>query len=205
MTETHLTRGTVHLGAGAEVGAWCILGELVAGRAEPESVLTIGARARIRSHSVIYTGNVIGDDFQTGHGVLVREDNRIGRRVSIGSHSVVEHHVSIADGVRLHTNVFVPEFSQLEEECWLGPGVILTNARYPTSPSAKKELVGPRIGARARIGAGAVLLPGVTVGENALIGAGAVITRDVPPGAVIAGNPGRLLRSVTDIPQYRPS
>ena len=191
--------GTVLLGPGASLGPWTILGE---GAAGPDQTLRIGARARIRSHTVIYTGNVVGDDFQTGHGVLVREDNTIGDRVSIGTHSVVEHHVTIGAGVRLHTGVFVPEYSVLEEGCWLGPGVILTNARYPTSPRAKQELAGPRIGARARIGAGSVVLPGVTVGADALVGAGAIITKDVAPGAVVVGNPGRAIGAVADIPQY---
>ncbi len=199
MTDTVIRKGMVRLGVGAEIGAWVLLGE----GAREGSVLEIGARARIRSHCVIYTDNQIGDDFQAGHGVLVRESNRIGHRVSVGSHSVVEHHVTIGDGVRLHTNVFVPEFSILDEDCWLGPGVILTNARYPTSPTAKQELAGPRIGARARIGAGAILLPGVSIGEDALIGAGAVITENVPAGTVVVGNPARAIRTVADIPQYR--
>ena len=202
MSDAPLQLGIVILGPDPQVGPWTILGE---GADGPAHTLRIGARCRIRSHSVIYSGNTIGDDFQTGHGVLVREHNTIGHRVSIGSHSVVEHHVTIGDGVRLHTNVFVPEHSVLDAECWLGPGVILTNARYPTSPTAKEELAGPHIGARARVGAGAVILPGISIGADALIGAGAVVTKDVAPGAVIVGNPGRAIGTVADIPQYRSS
>ncbi|MCC7003014.1 MAG: hypothetical protein IT357_12730 [Gemmatimonadaceae bacterium] len=202
MSESPVRRGRVELGPDAEIGPWVLLGE--GARDDADAVpLVIGARARIRSHSVIYTANRIGDDFQTGHGVLVREENRIGHRVSIGSHSVVEHHVTLADGVRLHTNVFVPEFSVLEEGCWLGPGVILTNARYPTSANAKRALQGPRIGARARLGAGVMVLPGVTIGADALVGAGAVVTKDVPPGTVVAGNPARPLRPLSEIPEYQ--
>jgi len=197
--------GRVDLGSGSTVGAYVVIGECGRGRDPAAAVTVIGARAVIRSHSVIYAGNRIGDDFSAGHGVLVREDNRIGHRVSIGSHSVVEHHVTIGDGVRLHSGVFVPEYSLLDDECWLGPFVVLTNARYPRSRAVKETLCGPRVGRRAKIGAGAVLLPGVVVGEDALVGAGAVVVKDVPPGAVVVGNPARVLRQLGDIAAYRPT
>jgi len=193
------------MGPDSKIGVFVLIGECARGQDEAAAVTVIGARAVIRSHSVIYAGNVIGDDFQAGHGVLVREDNRIGNRVSIGSHSVVEHHVIIADGVRLHSGVFVPEYSVLESDCWLGPGVILTNARYPRSRGVKETLRGPRVGPRAKIGAGAMLLPGVVIGEDALVGAGAVVTKDVAAGSVVAGSPARAIRRLTEIEAYRPA
>jgi acetyltransferase-like isoleucine patch superfamily enzyme len=134
--------------------------------------------------------------------VLIREDNNIGDKVSVGSHSIVEHHVDIGDGVRLHSRVFIPEFSVLEAGCWIGPGVVLTNARYPASRNAKKHLRGSRIGVNARIGAGAILLPGVTIGDGALIGAGAVVTKNVARGSVVVGNPARPSSHVSKIPDY---
>jgi len=157
----------------------------------------------IRSHTVIYDGSIIGDDFHAGHGVLIREDNQIGSLVSIGSHSVIEHHVQIGDRVRIHSNAFIPELSVLEPECWIGPCVVVTNARYPNAPNTKNKLEGVYIERRARIGAGAVLLPGVRIGQGALIGAGAVVTHDVPPLAVVFGNPARLAKMINQIPDYR--
>ncbi|MBI4786370.1 MAG: transferase [Chloroflexi bacterium] len=193
----------VHLGADATIGEFAIVGEPPRGKAPGEVETRIGARAVIRSHTVIYAGNVIGDDFQTGHGALVREENRIGDNVSIGSHTIVEHHVTIGNNVRLHSNVFVPEFSILEDDCWLGPNVVVTNARYPRAHNVKEQLRGAHIKRGAKIGANATLLPGVTIGENALVGAGAVVTRDVPDGAVVAGNPARVIKRITEIEEYR--
>lgn len=190
----------VRLGSGAVIGDFVILGR------DPDrdgEALQIGNDARIRSHSVIYAGNRIGDRFQTGHGVMVREDNRIGSDVSIGSHSIVEHHVDIGDRVRIHSNAFIPEFAVLEPGAWIGPSVTLTNARYPLSRDAKSTLAGPVVGAGARVGANVTILPGVVIGAGALIGAGSVVVHDVPPGAVVVGNPARVVRLVAEIEAYR--
>jgi len=168
-----------------------------------EQPTRIGPGANIRSHTVIYAGNVIGAQFQTGHGVLVRESNTIGDHVSIGSHSVIEHHVKIGNGVRIHSLAFVPEFSILEDECWIGPNVCLTNARYPRSAGVKEALAGPTIKRGAKIGAGAIILPGIMIGAGALVGAGSVVTHDVPDLVVVAGNPARVIRSIDEIAAYR--
>jgi acetyltransferase-like isoleucine patch superfamily enzyme len=193
----------VHFGTDAQIGDYAIIGSPARGKRAGEPETRIGARAVIRSHTVIYAGNVIGDDFQTGHGALVREENQIGNHVSIGSHSIVEHHVVIGNNVRIHSNVFVPEFSILEDDCWLGPNVVVTNARYPRSRNVKETLKGATIKRGAKIGANATLLPGVVIGENALVGAGAVVTRDVPAGAVVVGNPARVVKRVEEIEEYR--
>ncbi len=193
----------VHFGENADIGDFAIIGEPPRGKEPGELETHLGDCATIRSHTVIYAGNTIGKNFQTGHGVLIREENEIGDNVSIGSHSMVEHHVKIGNGVRLHSNVFVPEFSVLEDECWLGPNVVVTNARYPRSRNVKEQLQGATIKRRAKIGANVTLLPGVTIGENALVGAGAVVVDDVPADAVVAGNPARVIKSVTDIGEYQ--
>ena len=188
------------LAKGSVVEDFCIVGTPPRGVREGELPTTIGEGAVIRSHTVIYAGNVIGRNFQTGNKVNIRESNRIGDNVSVGTLSVIEHHVEIGDNVRIHTQVFIPEFSVLEEGCWIGPNVVLTNAKYPLSPGVKDHLAGPVIRKGAKIGANATLLPGVVIGENALVGAGAVVVRDVPPGSVVAGNPARVIRQIADLP-----
>ncbi|HEU68910.1 MAG TPA: N-acetyltransferase [Candidatus Acetothermia bacterium] len=182
-----------------DIGEYVLVGVPPKGRLSPASPTRVGRGAILRSHTVIYSGNRIGDFFQTGHGVVVREDNEIGHYVSIGTHSCVEHYVRIADRVRIHSHAFIPEFSELGEGAWIGPCVVLTNARFPLGHQAKERLEGPRIGAGAKIGANSTILPGVRIGEGALVGAGAVVTRDVPSGAVVLGNPARVVKRVSEL------
>lgn len=191
----------VVLGEGAVIDDFTIIG-VPAG--EDLEAASIGSNARIRSHTVIYTGNRIGCNLQTGHHVMIRECNSIGDDVSIGTGSVIEHHVQIGDRVRIHSQAFVPEYSILEDDCWIGPNVVLTNAKYPASPEAKRHLKGPRIGKGAKIGANATVLPGVCIGPNALIGAGSVVTQDIPGDAVAAGNPARITGNIADLPYSKP-
>src|SRR5580765_1402545 len=199
----HKILAGVALGTGSIVEEYCIVGTPPRHTREGELQTIIGDGAVIRSHTVIYAGNVIGRNFQTGNKVNIRESNRIGDNVSVGTLSVIEHHVEIADNVRIHTQVFIPEFSVLEEGCWIGPNVVLTNAKYPVSPGVKDQLAGPVVRRGAKIGANVTLLPGVVIGENALVGAGTVVVRDVPPGAVVVGNPARVIGRVADLP-YAP-
>lgn len=184
---TAVVAGDADLGAGSVIGPWSVVG--IDGEGGP-----VRLRGVIRSHCVVYRGVRSGEGLHLGHGVLVREETTMGDSVSVGSHSVVEHHVVMGHRVRLHTGCFVPELSILEDDAWLGPHVVLTNARYPNEPDTKERLEGVRIGRGARVGAGVVVLPGVTIGAGALVGAGAVVTDDVAPGVVVAGNPARSLR-----------
>ena len=200
---TYRLYDNVALGEDTVVEDFCIVGTPPRGVRDGELTTTIGPRAVIRSHTVIYAGNTIGRNFQTGNKVNIRESNRIGDNVSVGTLSVIEHHVEIADNVRIHTQVFIPEFSVLEEGCWIGPNVVLTNAKYPLSPGVKEQLAGPVVRRGAKIGANVTLLPGVVIGENALVGAGSVVVRDVPPGAVVVGNPARVISHVSELP-YAP-
>jgi acetyltransferase-like isoleucine patch superfamily enzyme len=184
----------VQLGDDVVIEDFCVVGAPFKGYAGEPTV--IGDGAVIRSHAVIYAGNLIGRGFQAGNKANVRELNVIGDDVSIGTLSVVEHHVQIASGVRIHTQAFVPEYSVLEEDAWIGPQVVLTNAKYPRSPNAKAELRGPRIGRGAKVGANATILPGIVVGENSLVGAGSVVTADVAAGDIVVGNPARVIGRV---------
>ncbi len=203
MSDTAKIYQGVQLGEGGDVAPFVMLGVPPRGQKEGDLPTVIGAGATIRSHTVIYAGNRIGRGFQTGHGTMIREFNDIGDDVSIGSGTVIEHHVTIGHGVRVHSGAFIPEYSTLEEGCWIGPYVVLTNAKYPCSPEAKKKLKGPTVCRGAKIGANSTLLPGVKVGADALVGAGSVVVRDVAPNTVVAGNPARFIKNISELPYRR--
>lgn len=186
-----LIHPNVRLGPGAEIGPFVVLGHPARGAQPGVRPLEIGPGATVRSHTVIYAGSVIGARLQTGHGVLIREDATIGDDCSVGSGTVIEFQVRLGHRVRIHSQAFLPERTVVEDDAWIGPRVVVTNARHPASRLTKARLAGVRIGARAKVGANATLLPGITVGADALVGAGAVVTRDVAPGAVVIGTPAR--------------
>lgn len=190
----------VVLGENTTIEDFCIIGVPARGHNPGDIETIIGSGAHIRSHTVIYAGNRIGNAFQTGNKVNIRELNTIGDHVSIGTLSVIEHHVTIGDHVRIHSQVFVPEYSIIEAGAWLGPNVVLTNAKYPLSPDVKESLKGPTIKKGAIIGANATILPGVVIGESSLIGAGSVVVHDVPEGAVVVGNPAKIIKYINELP-----
>lgn len=200
ISERAIVYPNVKLGKNCIIEDFVIIGMPPKGYGAGELETIIGDNAIIRSHTVIYAGNKIGSNFQTGNKANIRELNQIGNNVSIGTLSVVEHHVKIGNGVRIHTQAFIPEFTILEDECWIGPNVVITNAKYPKSPQAKKNLKGAYIRKHAIIGANSTLLPGVTVGEHAIIGAGSVVTKDVLSRSVVAGNPARVISSIDKLP-----
>jgi acetyltransferase-like isoleucine patch superfamily enzyme len=190
----------VHLGHRAIIEDYCLIGVPPRGMSDGEIETILGSEAHLRSHTVIYAGNVIGNGFQTGNKVNIRESNRIGNHVSVGTLSVIEHHVDIGNNVRIHSQAFIPEFSVLEDDVWIGPNVVLTNAKYPLSRGVKESLQGPRIKRGAKIGANTTILPGVIIGEDVLVGAGAVVVKNVPAGMVVVGNPARVIRQLSDLP-----
>jgi acetyltransferase-like isoleucine patch superfamily enzyme len=173
-----------------------VIGHPPRGRKDGEFPTVIGEGAVIRSGTVIYAGNRIGKNFQTGHNVTIRESNQIGDDVSIGSLSCLEHKVKIGDGVRIHSQAFIPEYSVLKDGCWIGPNVVFTNAYHPQCPKVKKCLKGPVIEEGAKIGANSTLLPGVVIGKRSLVGAGSVVVGDVGASSVVAGNPARFIKKI---------
>ena len=177
------------VGSGSRVDAGVLLG-YHAGRVIEPVPSRIGPRARIRSGAVIYTNVEIGPDLETGHHVIIREENRIGERLWLWSHSTIDYGCRIGDRVRIHNHVYVAQYTVIEDDVFLAPGVMLANDRYPISD----RMEGPVIKRGAIIGVNATILPGVVIGEKALVGAGSVVTKDVPSGAVVYGNPARLHR-----------
>ncbi|MFY9749029.1 MAG: acyltransferase [Methanoregula sp.] len=151
---------------------------------------TIGKDAVLRSGTLIYCDVTIGDWFQTGHNVIIREKTRIGNHVSVGTGVIIEGNTRIGDNVNLQSMVYIPTNTSLGDRVFIGPNAVLTNDRYP--PSGIGGLVGPVIERGAAIGANATILPGIHIGEGALVAAAAVVTRDVPAHMLAVGAPAKI-------------
>ncbi len=93
--------------------------------------LVLGRGARLRSGTVLYAGSTIGDGFETGHHVVVREDCEIADDVSIWSNSVVDYGCRIGRGVKIHSNCYVAQYTEIGEDAFLAPGVTVANDLYP--------------------------------------------------------------------------
>jgi len=187
---------TVVLEDGYQVDPGVTLGYL-SGRRIANIMLRVGPGARIRSGTVIYAGSTIGAGLETGHNVVVREENVIGDNLSIWNNSTIDYGCTIGDGVKIHCNVYVAQFTTLEDEVFLAPGVTIANDPHPVCGLCMR---GPTIKRGARVGVNVTLLSHITIGEGALIGAGSVVTNDIPAYSVAYGNPARLLKSVDELP-----
>jgi UDP-2-acetamido-3-amino-2,3-dideoxy-glucuronate N-acetyltransferase len=147
----------------------------------------MGQRVKIYAFTNLY-GCELGDDVKIGTFVEIQKGASIGNRCKISSHT------------------FICEGVTIEEEVFVGHGVTFINDLYPRATNEEGMLqteadwkcVTTRVKRRASIGSGATILCGVTIGEGACVGAGSVVTRDVPDGAIVAGNPARVLRYVQE-------
>ena len=157
--------------------------------------LAIGKKAKIRSGSIIYGSSRIGDSFQTGHQVTIREKTDIGSNVSVGTLSDIQGNCRLGNYVRLHSNVHIGQLSVVDDFVWIYPYVVLTND--PTPPST--DFVGVHIHSFAIVATGAIVMPGLDLGQDCLIGAGAIVTKSVKPYAVAVGNPARTISDVRDV------
>jgi len=164
-----------------------------------DTPFTLGRGARLRSGTVLYEGSEIGDRFQTGHHVVVREECHIGDDVSIWSNTVVDYGCRIGDRVKVHSNCYIAQYTELLEDAFLAPGVTVANDLYPGQASSAEVMSGPLIGRGAQIGVNVTLLPFVRIGDGCLVGAGSVVTRDLPAGTVAYGNPAKVQGRVADL------
>lgn len=192
-------RSHVTIGMDSFVGSNCIIGEYwmdyCQDRKPHKHPLLIGDQALIRSGSIIYAGSLIGDHFQTGHQVTIREKAEIGKHVSVGTLSDIQGNCRIGNYVRLHSNVHIGQLSVVDDFVWIFPYVILTND--PTPPS--ENFVGVHVHSFAIVATGSVIMPGLDIGQDSLIGAGAIVTKSVVPYAVAVGNPAKVISDVRNI------
>lgn len=150
----------------------------------------IGRNAVLRTGTIIYCDVKIGDNFNSGHNVVIRENTHIGDNTSIGTSSIIEGNCKIGNNVSLQSLVYIPTNTMIGNNVFIGPNSVLTNDRYP--PNNSEPLEGPVLEDNVSIGANTTLLPGVTIGEGSLVAAAAVVTKDVPPFSLAIGSPARI-------------
>lgn len=189
----------VRIGDGTVIGPQCILGEptmaFYRDAAYENPPLSIGADSIIRSGSILYAGSQFGGGLQTGNRVSIREGARFGHHCRVGTLCDIQGLCDVGDYSSFHSNVHIGQLSSIGNFVWIFPYVVLTNDPNPP--------VGPMVGVRiddfAAIATMAVILPGIRIGTDALVGAHALVRKDVPPEAVVVGNPARQIATIHDI------
>ncbi|MGI9659728.1 MAG: DapH/DapD/GlmU-related protein [Gaiellaceae bacterium] len=194
--DTVIGEGCV-LGDHAVVGKQPVLGGRSTAPREPLPPLQIGTDCTISAGAIVFAGTRLGDSVIVGDQACVRERCELAGDVVVGRGSLVENDSTIGRGVRIQANAYITAYTTIEDGVFIAPCVVTTNDNFMGRTEKRHALRrGPTIRRGARVGGGAVILPGIEVGEEAFVGAGAVVVRDVEPGTVVVGNPARVLRDV---------
>ena len=205
IADTAIIYPGTRLGDGVQIHDYAVVGKQpalsprsTAAREELEP-LEIGPGTIVSTGAVVFAGTRIGARVIVGDQACVRERCDVGDDAVIGRGALVENHTSIGALAKIQANAYITAYSTLEDEVFIAPCVITTNDNFMGRTEKRHALRrGPTIRRGARVGGGAILLPGVEVGEEAFVGAGAVVLQDVPARAVMVGNPARQIREVPD-------
>jgi acetyltransferase-like isoleucine patch superfamily enzyme len=161
--------------------------------------LELGAGTVVSTGAIVFAGTAIGERVIVGDQACIRERCAIGDDVVVGRGSLVENDTQVGARTKIQADAYVTAYSLLEDDVFIAPCVVTANDNFMGRTEQRHALRrGPTVRRGARIGAAAVLLPGIEVGEEAFVGAGAVVLRDVPARAVMVGNPARQIREVPD-------
>jgi acetyltransferase-like isoleucine patch superfamily enzyme len=196
--------GTV-IGDGCQIADNVVLGKQPAlsprstAKREDLPPLELGPGTVVSAGAIVFAGTKLGARVIVGDQACVRERCVVGDDVVIGRGSLVENDTTIGALTKIQADAYVTAYSTVEENVFIAPRVVTTNDNYMGRTDKRHELMrGPTIRRGARVGGGAILLPGVEIGEEAFVGAGAVVLKDVAPRTVVVGNPARELRKVPE-------
>lgn len=153
--------------------------------------------AYIHPYALVEDGVKLGDDTRVWAFVHILPGAVIGEECNICDHVFIEGDVTIGDRVTIKCGVQVWDGLRIESDVFIGPNATFTNDPYPRSKQ-EFELLHTRVEEGATIGANATILPGITIGAKAMVGAGAVVTKDVPAKTLVLGNPARVIKELED-------
>jgi acetyltransferase-like isoleucine patch superfamily enzyme len=136
----------------------------------------------------------IGEETKIWQFSVVLPGAVVGKNCNICAHTLIENDVVIGDNVTVKSGVYLWDGIRLEDNVFIGPCVAFTNDKYPRSKQFPEEFLTILIKKGASIGANSTILPGLTLGEYCMVGAGSVVTRDVPPYAIVVGNPAKIVK-----------
>jgi acetyltransferase-like isoleucine patch superfamily enzyme len=183
----------------AVVGKQPTLSPRSTAKREPLPPAELGPGTIVSTGAIVFAGARIGARVIVGDQACVRERVDIGDDVVVGRGSLIENDTTVGALTKIQADAYITAHSTLEENVFIAPRVITTNDNYMGRTEKRFASVkGPTVRRGARVGGGAILLPGIEVGEEAFVGAGAVVNRDVPPRAVVVGSPARQIREVPD-------
>ncbi|WP_445672748.1 acyltransferase [Pseudomonas inefficax] len=140
--------------------------------------------------------DAIGEGTRVWQFVVIMKGAQIGRNCNICAHTLIEGDVVLGDNVTVKSGVYLWDGTRIADDVFIGPNATFTNDAMPRSKAYPEQFNGITLERGASIGANATLLPGIVVGEYAMVGAGAVVTKDVPPYAVVVGNPAKVIRVI---------
>jgi acetyltransferase-like isoleucine patch superfamily enzyme len=213
--------GDVEIGAGCTIGAGSVVhaGSRLGERVLVENSVVLGKRPRLRpgssaegafgalsiaddaticSGAVVYAGADVGRRAIVGDQSQIRERGVLGERSVLGRGSTVDFNTRVGARVSIQTLVYVTAGTVVEDDVFIGPGVVMTNDDTMDRHGPETPLRGATLRRACRVGGGVVLTPGVEIGEEAFVAAGSVVVRDVPARAVVMGVPARIVREVGD-------
>jgi acetyltransferase-like isoleucine patch superfamily enzyme len=184
---------------GAVVGKQPALSPRSTAKRTPLEPTRIGEGTIVSTGAIVFAGSLIGERVIIGDQACIRERVTVGSDVVVGRGSLIENDTSVGAMTKIQADAYITAYSTLEEHVFIAPCVVTSNDNFMGRTERRHELIaGPTIRRGARIGAGAVLCPGIEIGEEAFVGAGAVVTKDVAPRTLVVGNPARPLREVPE-------
>jgi acetyltransferase-like isoleucine patch superfamily enzyme len=205
IAETAIVYPGAKLGEGVQIHDYAVVGKQPAlsprstASREELAPVELGPGTIVSTGAVVFAGTRVGARVIVGDQACVRERCEVGDDAVIGRGTLVENDTTIGARTTIQAHAYITAYSTLEAEVFIAPCLITTNDNFMGRTDKRHALRrGPTIRRGARIGGGAVLLPGVEIGEEAFVGAGAVVLRDVPARAVVVGNPARQIREVPD-------